>query len=61
MTCAQPGHPSKAAAPIAALDKLLRKFRLSFMGVVPKKLSVRVYQTAGPEKERSQNRTGSPF
>jgi len=29
------------------------------MGVVPKKLSVRVYQTAGPEKERSQNRTGS--
>jgi hypothetical protein len=31
------------------------------MSVVPNQISVSVHQTAGPEKERSQNRTGNLF
>jgi hypothetical protein len=55
--CAQAGHPTKAAAP----DKLFRNVRLESMSVVPNQISVSVHQTAGPEKERSQNRTSNLF
>jgi hypothetical protein len=59
--CAQAGHPTKAAAPTAAPDKLFRNVRLESMSVVPNQISVSVHQTAGPEKERSQNRTSNLF
>jgi hypothetical protein len=59
--CAQAGHPANAAAPTAAPDKLFRNVRLESMSVVPNQISVSVHQTAGPEKERSQNRTGNLF
>jgi hypothetical protein len=56
---AHAGHPARPAAPNAALDKFFRKVRLEFMRVVPNEVSDRVHQRAGPEKERSQIRTGN--
>jgi hypothetical protein len=58
VVCAQAGHPANAAAPIAAPDKLFRNVRLESICVVPNQISASLHQTAGPEKERSQNRTG---
>jgi hypothetical protein len=61
VVCAQAGHLANAATPAAAPDKLFRNVRLESMIAVPNQTSVSVHQTAGPEKERSQNRTSNLF
>jgi len=59
VVCAQAGHPLNAATPTAAPDKVFRNVRLESISAVPNQISVSVHQTAGPEKERSQNRTSN--